>query len=561
MDHDIQQPIDPGTIPSFAPNDGEMVYMSVVEDGASIAFAAYNEKSNEIILEKCVADGYEIETIAQRVLSEINPTLALLSSKTINNESLLNLITIVPEKFIVHLIDGVEDGADLVNDNPYKNRPEQNIDILPSRTIPYRLMKPSNYDRRGCISNILRLNVKSLSRGDARQARQAQQAQRPSGHEEIRRQFPLTTTIGDSRQYKVSNYHSLASVVDFDSIVQIQALGSLISFLHSTCCYLVDNGMLHVNDIVVQKSTSNMYLSMETLSSLQIFATEHHPIAASKGHGNSKEGLSLFALLDRTKSRLGRQRLHEWMMKPLGELSEITRRQDGVELFSCFPEMKRHVTELVEYLFRVGAVDKLMLRIKKCCAKPSDFLLLSKALSSAVAIVNTLYEGVLKELKNVQNCLPLMGEYQPRIHDKIPNYIEFVESILERCFLDDLRDLFQRITDVIDEEKTFSTKEIIIRAGHHEQLDVCKIQFARLEGKFLFRTKVSLLIYTSNSGLYLVLSETLESVGADLVERMPHLRFCLNVIFLPQVRLKHPISLAIWKCVLTNFEGWIFGSP
>jgi MutS domain III len=476
VDNDMQPP-DCRTTPYF--DDGSMVYMSVVEDGASVAFAAYNEKTHTIIIEKCTADGYEIQAIAEQVLSGIRPTLALLSSKIISNESLLGVLTFVPEHNAIQGDNDSDEDTELTDTNEVdKARSTNDLKVVtsPARIIPYRLMKPSTYDRRICISNILKLNVTSLSRG------RNQRIQQRSDREEMRRQFPLVGTDNNHPKYNVSNYHSLASIIDFDSTVLIQALGSLILFLQSTCMHLVESGLIHVKDIVILKSTTHMHLSVETLSSLQIFTTEHHPIVAAKGYGNSKEGFSLFSLLDRTKSRLGRQRLHEWMTKPLGDIYEISRRQDGVELFSSFPEMKSPANAITEYLDRVGAVDKLLKRIKKCCAKPNDFLLLTKALSSAVAIISTLHDEVFQVLINIQTCLPLMGGYQPRLHEQIPKYIDFVESILERCFLDELRDIFDRITDVIDEEKTFSTKEIIVRAGHHEQLDACKIQFARLQG-------------------------------------------------------------------------------
>ncbi|MGK3733408.1 MAG: hypothetical protein ACI8RD_006762 [Bacillariaceae sp.] len=45
-----------------------------------------------------------------------------------------------------------------------------------------------------------------------------------------------------------------------------------------------------------------MTISPSTFSALHIFSTEHHPLIA-KGQGNSKEGFSLYSLLDRTKSK------------------------------------------------------------------------------------------------------------------------------------------------------------------------------------------------------------------------------------------------------------------
>lgn len=58
----------------------------------------------------------------------------------------------------------------------------------------------------------------------------------------------------------------------------------------------------------------------DTLRSLQIFSKEIHP-SLIKGTGRSKEGFSLFAYLDQTRSIGGRRVLKEWMMRPSREIS------------------------------------------------------------------------------------------------------------------------------------------------------------------------------------------------------------------------------------------------
>lgn len=63
----------------------------------------------------------------------------------------------------------------------------------------------------------------------------------------------------------------------------------------------------------------------------QIFQEERHPNVIS-GRGRSKEGFSLFALLDQTHSRPGRACLREWMLRPLRCPEDIVRRQRVVDL-------------------------------------------------------------------------------------------------------------------------------------------------------------------------------------------------------------------------------------
>lgn len=461
-----------------APLDSAQVCMSVVEHGPRIAFAAFQEETNRIILEECVADGYETQAIAQRVLADIRPTLLLVSNKIAGNEALLDVLTTPPP----NPTEGL--GAD--------NENEENDDanavptaVEQPRTIPYRLMKTSSFELRSCKALILQLRVGSLMK-------QSTPASGAGGRGQVQlnqpqRHFPLAPD-GGGQVFKVSSFHSLASIIDFESTVQVQAVGSLLSFLQSTHFRLEEGGTMFVNDIVRAKAASrHMTLSSETLSALHIFATEHHPLVAAKGSGNSKEGCSLFSLLDRTKSRCGRQRLREWMLKPLMDVDAIAERQDGVELF-MLPDIKTPVSSILNYMDRIGAVDKILSRIQKCCAKPNDFLVLAKALSSAVAIVDVLREEVLWKLQQRlgpdTSQIPEGMELDAwQLDPQAERYLACVTKLLENCHAADLQNLFEKITELIDEVATQETKCIVIRQGQHEQLDAHKKQFALLSGK------------------------------------------------------------------------------
>jgi DNA mismatch repair ATPase MutS len=200
--------------------------------------------------------------------------------------------------------------------------------------------------------------------------------------------------------------------------------------------------------------------------------------------GNAKEGFSLLSLLDhRTKSRAGRQRLREWMLQPSLSIQEIVQRQDGVELFMQ-PEIQPFAGTIQKYLERMGgSVDKILARIQKCCAKPNDFLMLANAISSAVAIIDTIQEDILSNILLLQ-CTPHPEEEQGEHKNDVPQkYVTFVTRLLERCHVEAIQKLFVRITVLIDEEATNECKTIVIRPGEHAELDAMKQQFERLEGK------------------------------------------------------------------------------
>jgi DNA mismatch repair ATPase MutS len=211
-----------------------------------------------------------------------------------------------------------------------------------------------------------------------------------------------------------------------------------------------------------------MHINAATFSALHIFATEHHPLIA-KGQGHSKEGWSLFSLLDRNRSRGGRQLLREWMLKPLIDLQAIVARQDAVELFTRV-NLQTSVGVLLNLLGKIGPVDKILTRMQKCSTQPSDFLVLTKTLSAAVAISSALRNEILPMLEG-HNGQTIQGH-------------PVLNSIFQRCNAPVLLELQERITMIVDEEATNDSKSsVVIRNGFNDELDEWKDHYEHLEGE------------------------------------------------------------------------------
>jgi hypothetical protein len=474
------------------PMEASMVCMTVVEDGPSIAFACFDEERNEILLEALHASD-DTEIIVERFLQTARPNLVLVGNKIVNNPSFLEMITKPPPV----LPGEQETGPDAMDEQP--NAEETGLGgMRPStQSLPYRMLKTGAFEIRACRALILqKLRVISLLRQDARE--------HAAGYDDpfrAQRQFPLA---GPFESYQPSSYHSLAAVVDFDSKVQIQALGALLSFLQGTVFRLEDSGTVTVNRIVQAKSSLYMSINAATFSALHIFSTEHHPLIA-KGPGNAKEGFSLYSLLDRTQSKGGRQLLKEWMMKPLINLEAIRERQDAVELF-VQTQLQTTTGVLLTFLAKIGPVDKILTRMQKCATQPMDFIVLTRTLAAAVAISNILQSDIL----------PTLEASNDESH-------QFFYNIFHRCNAPVLAELQQEIVDIVDDELTSELKtSVVIRRGFHQQLDEMKDQYETLE-------------------------DILEDVGAEIQRQHPELD--LSVVFVPQVGFLVALDKSL---VLTN---------
>ena len=468
--------IDNGSVQSQARLDDEppmepsLICMTVAEEGPHIAFACYNQDRNEIILEVSHASGYETESVVEAFVGTTRPNLVLVSNKVANNAALLQAITrplpsIQREEYLERDNTNGAATAGTAGDEQIHDHPRRPSQAYILKSIPYRLLKSCAFDVRTCKALILqKLRVLSIMR---------RQNHYPAGlenHSEDRLS-PLARHSSETL-FQPSSYHSLAAILDFDSKVQIQALGGLLSFLQTTVFRLEDGGSVTINNIVHAHSNRYMKLTSTTFSALHIFATEHHPLVA-KGPGNAKEGWSLFSLLDRTKSKGGRKLLRDWMLKPLLDTREIRARQNAVEIFMR-PDMQTVFGILSHLLSKIGPIDSLLNRIKKCTTQPMDFLVLTRTLEAALKISESLATDVLDKLERRKN-----EDFSGDSH-----YV-LLKRIFDCCNIQMLQDLHERITSIVDDEATKELKHsVIIRRGYHEELDARKDQYESLEGEF-----------------------------------------------------------------------------
>ncbi len=469
------------------PMEAPMVCMVVVEDGPSMAFASYDEERNEILLEAVHASD-DTKIVVERFLHTARPNLVLVGNKIVNNAAFLEMITQPLPALPIE-----EENASSDENHTGETSDAFTGMRFSKSSLPYRMLKTSSFEIRACRALILqKLRVLSLFRQHARE--------HVIGFDDpyrAQRHFPLTAPY---ESYRPSSYHSLAAVVDFDSKVQIQALGALISFLQGTIFRLEDNGTVTINQIVQAKSSMYMHINASTFAALHIFSTEHHPLIA-KGPGNAKEGFSLYSLLDRTQSKGGRQLLREWMMKPLIDLNSIIERQDAVELF-LQPQLHTTTGVLLALLAKIGPVDKILTRMQKCATHPMDFIVLTRTLAAAVAISNILQTELL----------PALQVANDRIHC-------LIYKIFRRCNVPVLAELQQEIINIVDEDSTCEVRtSVVVRRGFHQQLDEMKDQYESLE-------------------------EILEEVGAEIQRHHPELD--LSVVFVPQVGFLVALSKAM----------------
>ena len=463
-----------------APPDTEppLRVLSFVEQNSHIAYAAYIEESNEIIFDECTShNGHDTECFIRGALLECHPNLIVVGSKVVGNGPLLDCLVTMPT---------------LGEDDDDEDNDDTTTAASNKKSIPYQLLKSAAFDPRTCRTVILeKLRVLTLMH------RLSSSSNHHSNNEYHRNSNNIPYNINNSGStYPNPNtfYHALASVINFDSPSLIRALGSLVTYLQNTAFRLEEGHTVTVNDIRCSYSNNEcLRLDDTTMRTLRIFATDFHPLSNTGGGGKnknsynkSKEGFSIYTLLDRTKSKGGKERLRQWMMQPLRNPERIQRRHVAMELF-LHPSSHGHATLLLERLGQVGNMDGVLLRMQRCCSQPNDFLVLGRMLEAAYGVVMTLGD-VRERAVEIDREGPLLGgsESGEDVHRQQHNYpsVAFVNELMGRCHAEALRKLRERLASVIDEEVTAEVKDhVVIHYGFHEELDRAKETFETLDGE------------------------------------------------------------------------------
>ncbi|GJN92911.1 hypothetical protein Rhopal_005953-T1 [Rhodotorula paludigena] len=269
------------------------------------------------------------------------------------------------------------------------------------------------------------------------------------------------------------------------SPITLGCVGALLSHLSKVRSHAgeLDGSSAEVSGLELMKLDKVMLISSDALTSLQVFEDEAH---ASTGSSATKEGLSLFGIVNHTRSPLGKALLRQWFIRPSLELDVIELRLDAVE---CF---KRETNQ--------APVDAMRSHIKLVKNTPR----LLKTLSGGNGSIND-WQSLWKltyatiMIRDAVFCL----ECRPNL-----NVLEkFLGSFDSHAF----RDLGSMINNIDWEESNLKLGKVCVRSGIDASLDELRRQY---------------------NGLPSFLTEVADELAQDLP---PTLAKELSVVYFPQL--------------------------
>lgn len=236
--------------------------------------------------------------------------------------------------------------------------------------------------------------------------------------------------------------------------------------------------------------TERRFVNADTICSLQIFEDESHPNFHMQGpKGRGKEGLSLFGILNGTRSPLGHKMLKQWFLRPSLSTQVITERHASIAAFLRSENLHILVT-VGKSLRKVKNIPKILAVLRRGqggAGRGGGWMALAQFAFFALKI-----RSCLQEMSGVRNLV---------IYRKVTETIDVSQ----------IQAVGQMIHDTIDFDESLLQRRVVVQRNVDDELDQMKRMY---------------------DGMDSMLSEVARQVVAGIPQDVAT---NLNVIYFPQL--------------------------
>ncbi|KAE8220380.1 hypothetical protein CF319_g6079 [Tilletia indica] len=205
-----------------------------------------------------------------------------------------------------------------------------------------------------------------------------------------------------------------------------------------------------IESIVLQDCLS---ISTESRIALDVFGEESH--AALHSASRKHEGLSLFAILDSTRTPLSHSLLRRWLLLPTTDIGVIESRQAAIATFSSHKNTPA-----------TQSITRELKGVKNIPVMVSKLLNGTSRLSDWKAVLKFCYHALI-----IREAILDLSVEEP---------VEVIQKAKMICDKRVLNFCSQNIAGIIDFDESASESRICIKSGYDEELDQWKQLYAGL---------------------------------------------------------------------------------
>ena len=136
------------------------------------------------------------------------------------------------------------------------------------------------------------------------------------------------------------------------------------------------------------------------------------------------DGMSLYDVLNLTATPMGARRLRHWILFPLLDLEEISRRHDIVEYFFRDPDTRCHAGDALQ---RVGDLQRLVTKVGARRISPRECVALGNSLAASSSLRRTLAESGSEALQDLAgkmaDCTPVINTLEATLCKDAPSVL------------------------------------------------------------------------------------------------------------------------------------------